>query len=653
MMTTIETYVRAGRSEIKKWAADPIARSVAHGAVHLLGGMLLSGVSLAGACQPLTMGLVCAMTGWPAVLTAAGGAAGYLLFGGHAGLQGLLWLALALPVALLLGRRRILDESPFLLMAICSLIVSASGLAFQLWMADPTGIGVYLLRVALGTLSVKLFEVVLDRRDPAADWVAEGLLVLALCRLGPFWACLAAGMLAAGSTLPAAALAGLALDLAQISRTPMTAVVCLSFLVRLLPWGGRWIPYIAPGSMYLLIMGLCGSSDFTPFWGLALGGGLALLLPPAPPISHRRGETGVAQVRLELMANCLSQTQQLLMEEASIPIDEEALLSRARERACSSCPNRKSCVQQRLPLPPQLLHSPPLETGDLTIPCKKPGRMVLELRRAQEQLRILRADRERQAEYRSAVIQQYQFLGNFLRQQSDLLPRRGDRLRQRFTPEVSVCSAGREHANGDRLLWFPGPGCRYFILLCDGMGTGLGAALEGQSAASLLRQMLCAGFPAEHALRSLNSLTVLRGRAGAVTIDLAEIQLESGRVTVYKWGAAPSYLIREGAAEKIGTAGPPPGLSIRDARETAQRLSLRRGEVLILVSDGVDGEDALRRMRGDFTQPPGELAAAILELGARNGEDDATVCAVRLIPGTTTTSYHPKTTKSVETQDVG
>ena len=417
----------------------------------------------------------------------------------------------------------------------------------------------------------------------------------------------------------------------------MTAVLCLSFLVRLLPVGARWIPYVAPGTMYLLIMGLSGTKEFAPFWALAAGGVCGLLLPPAPPLSHRRGETGVAQVRLELMANCLTQTQQLLMEEAAIPIDEEAILSRARERACGSCPNRKSCSQMRVPLPPQLLHSPLLETGDLTIPCKKPGRMVLELRRAQEQLRILRADRERQAEYRSAVIQQYQFLGNFLRQQSDLLPRRGERLRQRFQPEVSVCTAGRDNANGDRCIWFPGPGCRYFVLICDGMGTGLGAAMEGQSAASLLRQMLSAGFPAEHALRSFNSLTVLRGRAGAVTIDLAEIHLESGRVSLYKWGAAPSYLIREGAAEKIGTAGPPPGLSIQDAREEVQRLSLRRGEVLIMLSDGVDGEVALRRLKGDFTRPPGELAATMLETGARSGEDDATVCAVRLAPGTTST----------------
>ena len=167
------------------------------------------------------------------------------------------------------------------------------------------------------------------------------------------------------------------------------------------------------------------------------------------------------------------------------------------------------------------------------------------------------------------------------------------------------------------------------------MGTGMGAAQEGQSAASLLQQMLSAGFPAEFALRSLNSLLVLRGRAGAVTMDLAEILLDSGRAAVYKWGAAPSYLIRDNEAEKIGTATPPPGLSVTDGRETVERLSLRRGEVLIMVSDGVAGEEALRRIGRISAQPPGELAAKILQYGAQGAEDDATVAAVTLLPGTT------------------
>ena len=340
----------------------------------------------------------------------------------------------------------------------------------------------------------------------------------------------------------------------------------------------------------------------------------------------------MAQVRLELMAGVLAQMQQLLMESPEIPLDEEAVLLRAQERACGGCPCRKTCRERLETLPGYLLHRPLMDTTSLPLSCKKPGRLILELRRAQEQLRIMKADRERQGEYRAALMQQYQFLSLLMQQLSDGLPRRGETTRRNFWAEVAVESQSREPSNGDRCIWFAGTRCRYYVLLCDGMGTGLGAAQEGQTAASLLRQMLSAGFPAEHALRSVNSLLALRGRAAAVTIDLLELRLDTGRAAVYKWGAAPSLLIRDGMAEKIGIAGPPPGLSVTDGRETVERLSLRRGEVLVLLSDGVDGEGVLRGIALHGQQPPEELAAQILEYGGENTDDDATVAVVRLVP---------------------
>ena len=282
-------------------------------------------------------------------------------------------------------------------------------------------------------------------------------------------------------------------------------------------------------------------------------------------------------------------------------------------------------------LPQQLLHRPLMDTTSLPLACKKPGRLILELRRSQEQLRAIKADRDRQREYRAAVVQQYQFLSLFMQQLSDQLPRRGESIHPHFKPEIAVESRARETSNGDRCSWFAGISCRYYVLLCDGMGTGIGAAEEGQSAASLLRQMLTAGFPAEHALRSLNSLLALRGRAAAVTIDLVELRLDTGRAAVYKWGAAPSLLIYEEMAEKIGTAGPPPGLSVTEGKETVERLSLRRGEVLVLLSDGVDGE-VVRRSDLHTQRPPEELAAEFLEHGAEETDDDATVAVIRLVP---------------------
>ena len=641
MMVSIESCVRRGRNKLRQLAVDPRMRLAGKIGAYFTAGLVLSAASLASSAQTLVLGSLLALSGWKALVLALGGCAGYLIFWGKAAVQGLAWLGAGLPVALILNRRKITGEVPLLMPAIAGLIISASGLAFQIFLDDATGVPVYLLRIVLAAASTHLFALVRDRRDPVADWLGTSVFVLALAQIAPFpkfsLGYVAGGLLAAGGAFPAAALAGLALDLAQITKVPMTAVLCLTYLVRMLPWQSRVLRFGSPGVVYLLIMGLCGIRDPVPAVALAMGGELAVFLPPAPELSHRRGETGLAQVRLELMAGVLSQTQQLLLEGNDTPIDEGALLARARERACGSCPCRKTCKERLEPLPQSLLHTPLVDQFSISTACKKPARLVLELRRSQEQLRSIRASRERRDECRWAVAQQYQFLSHYLQMQSDQLPRRGEKIRQRFSPEVAVCSAGRESTNGDRCLWFTGTGGKYYVLICDGMGTGLGAAQEGQTAASMLRQMLSAGFPAEYALRSVNSLLVLRGRAGAATVDLVELRLDTGRASLYKWGAAPSWLLREGAAEKIGTAGPPPGLSVTDGRETVERLSLSRGEVLILTSDGVDGEDALRHVSEVSAQPPGEMAAKLLELGCRELEDDATVAVIRLVPGALST----------------
>jgi len=312
------------------------------------------------------------------------------------------------------------------------------------------------------------------------------------------------------------------------------------------------------------------------------------------------------------------------------PIDEEAIIARAVERACGGCPCRKNCKESPGQMPTALLHRPLGNGGELPVSCRKTGRLLMELRRGQEQFRSIRADRDRQEEYRASVVQQYRFLSEYLQELSDALAHRAAPVQQWYQPELAVCTASREKANGDRCFWFAGPECRYYILLVDGMGTGDGAARDGQQAGEFLKKLLCAGYPASHALKTYNSFCALQGRAGAVTVDLAELRLDTGRATLYKWGAAPSYLVSHGETVKIGTAGPPPGLSVTDSQETVERLSLRRGETLVLLSDGAGGEESLRRAWGSAGEPPGELAARILESSRQDGGDDATVAVVRL-----------------------
>ena len=228
------------------------------------------------------------------------------------------------------------------------------------------------------------------------------------------------------------------------------------------------------------------------------------------------------------------------------------------------------------------------------------------------------------------MIQQYRFLSEYLQDLSDQLARRVETGRQYFEPEVQVFGNRPEADNGDRCIFFAGTALRYYVLLCDGMGTGLGAVQEGRTAAAMLRRLLCAGYPADNALESLNSLCALRDRAGAVTADLLELQLDSGKAVFYKWGAAPSYLLRDQGVERIGVAGPPPGLAVTDCCQTTQRVSLRRGELLVMVSDGVGEEEALACCMKNPGLDPEALVEKLLERGQLGGEDDATVVLVRL-----------------------
>ena len=639
MMISLQSYVRQGRHSLRKWMADPRVHTTLRLCGYVAGGFCLSAASLGNFAQPLALGFLCALNGWSSVLAAAGGMLGYGVFWGAGGYQGILWLSAGLFASLLFGDRQVRGETPLLIPAVAGFIVAATGVVAQIWLRESLPVSIYFLRILLAAASAWVFGRVLHSRHPILEWVAGAFGVLALAQILPFpylgLGYVAAGALAASAAFPATALAGVALDLAGITPVPMTAALCGGYLIRFLPRYSRVAGALAPATACLLIMSLSGQFDSMPLPGLLLGGTIGVFLPKPGKVAYRRGETGLAQVRLELAAGVLAQTEQLLIETQREPVDEDSLVMRAAERACMGCPCRKNCKDSKhlSQLTAVLLHKPLLTTEELPIVCRKSGRFLAELHRAQERLRSLQADRERQKEYRAAVVQQFQFLASYLRDLSDNLPRRADTGKTLFTPYTRIFGNRPRHNNGDRCITFYGTQNRYYIVLCDGMGSGMGAVQEGNLAADLLRRLLVAGYPAAHALRSLNSLCALRERAGAVAVDLAELELDTGKTTLYKWGAAPSYLVTAVGADKIGISTPPPGLSVTDCREIVEKISLRRGEMLVLVSDGVDPEEGLRCCRSMAGTTPGELGAALLAGSRIGGEDDATVVLIRLDRG--------------------
>ena len=87
-------------------------------------------------------------------------------------------------------------------------------------------------------------------------------------------------------------------------------------------------------------------------------------------------------------------------------------------------------------------------------------------------------------------------------------------------------TAGRpakgQNVSGDALDCFCDTSGRAQLLLCDGMGTGRAAAVDGQMAARLTGQLLRAGFAAESAARLVNVALGLKSaeQESGATLDL-------------------------------------------------------------------------------------------------------------------------------------
>ncbi len=261
MMMSIGSYVRRGQRLLRRWTTDPRLRLVLQGTLYLLAGLILSAASLDDAPQPLVLSALCAgLGGWPSLLLALGGGLGYWIFWGNAGLQSLVWVGAGLVVSLSLGGKGLNKRMPLLMPALAGLSVAVSGLMFRLLGAEGGALPMYLLRIALAMGAAQVFQVMLQRRDPVMDWLGCALCVLAMAQVAPIpqlgLGFIAAGALGAVAPLPAAALAGLALDLAQVAPPPMAAVLCLAYLIRLVPRLPRWASYAAPAVMFLLTAAL-------------------------------------------------------------------------------------------------------------------------------------------------------------------------------------------------------------------------------------------------------------------------------------------------------------------------------------------------------------------------------------------------------------
>lgn len=193
-----------------------------------------------------------------------------------------------------------------------------------------------------------------------------------------------------------------------------------------------------------------------------------------------------------------------------------------------------------------------------------------------------------------------------------------------------------ESVCGDSVASFETADGRLCLLLCDGSGSGEGARRESALTERLLRQFLEAGVEPEAALKTVNAALALRSaETGSFsTVDLLILELRSGTASLYKYGAAPSYLKKTGSVSRITGGTLPAGLRDAPAPPDVTRLTLEAGMFFVLISDGVAdaaGDEWLQNFLAGFDgADPQLLASRILQEAARQGRTDDD-CGVQVL----------------------
>lgn len=201
---------------------------------------------------------------------------------------------------------------------------------------------------------------------------------------------------------------------------------------------------------------------------------------------------------------------------------------------------------------------------------------------------LRRQYRQRLLEVRQQAQDQYQQLGEALASSAvqavaPVATPMGYRIGSALRPKEG------EPLCGDHLATFE-VGSTLYLLLSDGMGSGESAHRESAMTARLLQQFLAAGIDPGPALKTLNGALRLRGEDGGsfTTIDLLALQRGTGAATVYKYGAAPSYIKRTGSVSRVTGRSLPAGLQ-PDPPE-ATRLHLQPDSFFVMISDGIADE---------------------------------------------------------------
>ena len=470
---------------------------------------------------------------------------------------------------------------------------------------------------------------------------------------------------------------GLCLDLAGGGGCIYAAAFGVGGLLTAV--GSRWgrhlgVISLMVGLLFVTLWTFSTTGDFGPFWEGALGCCLYLAVPlkwldrlgkllpqsdktpppvaqpqkqeaPAPEAQPARSGQSLSVPVLEAVQQRLRRQgtafrtlyEQLSADLKQTPepkLDGVALFERASRRVCQGCVFHSTCWKRERQATEKAL-APAAEgmekrgradPADFPVAfaarCSRLNELVNGVNQEYAAELTRRRYRLKLQEARRSLCRQYERMARLLGESALSLELEAVPVMANTTTMTALAgvAAGKrpgQEVSGDAGGWFRDDSGVLWVVLCDGMGSGADAARDSRFAYRLLEQFLSAGIGPEVALATVASALGLRWECtgGFTTIDLLELDLKNGEGAVYKLGAGPTYLRRDGVVSRLTSSTLPAGLQ-QGAGPDVSRFRLRPGDLAVLVSDGVtDGtgddwvREQIRSFRGDS---PKDLAGALL-----------------------------------------
>lgn len=199
---------------------------------------------------------------------------------------------------------------------------------------------------------------------------------------------------------------------------------------------------------------------------------------------------------------------------------------------------------------------------------------------------------------------------------------------------ASICAGGNED-NGDTSMTFgDGTGVSY-VILSDGMGSGRKAAVESQLVVRLFRKLINSGVNYTSAIKMINSVMVTKSQEESfATLDAVRIDLDSGKLTVIKSGAAPTLIKNRDGIIRVAAPNFPIGIYTR-SEIFCRNCDFDEGDILIMFSDGVSENEymyvkELLTSESDLKKIVDEICEKSAIFNPSPSSDDVTVIGVRM-----------------------